>query len=168
MVEIVGRRALLERDVQSIPGGFPFAAEGVPSAELVNRMPFVEVAPDTWEIPAGDVRELGNHTGPLLAEALASVTPSVTARYGIALRMDTSIGSGTLDRRGFEIQVASLARRTGLEVGDRILFVSGEPVNSLGGLISIYRRLKSDAARSEVEVVINRSNKLRTLTYRLR
>ncbi len=82
--------------------------------------------------------------------------------------MDTSLGSGTLDRRGFKIGYAKMAQRTGLEVGDRILFVRGEPVNSLGGLISIYRRLKSDSDRSEVEVVINRGTQLRTLTYRIR
>ncbi|MFQ5947213.1 MAG: CFI-box-CTERM domain-containing protein, partial [Anaerolineae bacterium] len=191
VVDILGRRAILQRDampgerraaagpssVLAAPrrlgggrtsGGSPPAQEGATLAELVNRTPLTEVAPDTWEIPAGHVRELGNHMGSVLAEALASARPSVSAGYGIALRLDTSMGSGTLDRRGFEIQVVSLARRTGLEVGDRILFVSGEPINSLGGLISIYRGLKSDPARSEVKVVIQRSNKLRTLTYRIR
>jgi S1-C subfamily serine protease len=82
--------------------------------------------------------------------------------------MDTSLGSGTLDRRGFKIEYAKLARRTGLEVGDRILFVNDQPVNSVGGLYRIYRQLKSESALSEVKVVINRNNQLQTLTYRIR
>ncbi len=61
-----------------------------------------------------------------------------------------------------------MAQRTGLEVGDRILSVGGEPVNSIGGLIRIYRGFKSDAAVSEVTVVVERNNERRTLTYRIR
>ena len=82
--------------------------------------------------------------------------------------MDTSLGSGTLDRRGFKIEYAKLARRTGLEVGDRILFVNDQPVASAGGLFRIFRSLKADSALSEVKVVINRNNQMRTLTYRIR
>ncbi len=136
--------------------------------ELVNRMPFTEVAPNTWEVPARAVNQIGRHLGPLVIEALGSATPKATKRYGIALRMDTSLGSGTLDRRGFKIEYAKLARRTGLEVGDRILFVNDQPVNSVGGLYRIYRQLKSESALSEVKVVINRNNQMQTLTYRIR
>jgi hypothetical protein len=53
-------------------------------------------------------------------------------------------------------------------MGDRILFVNEEPVNTLGGLFRLYKKLKSDAGVSEVKLVINRDNQLRTLTYRLR
>ncbi|MFQ5657939.1 MAG: CFI-box-CTERM domain-containing protein, partial [Candidatus Methylomirabilales bacterium] len=168
VVEIAGRRALLERDIQSVPGGLPSAVQRVPLAELVNRGPFVEVAPDTWQVPERAVKQIGDQLGPLVTEVLGSATPSITAGYGLALRMDTSLGSGTLDRRGFLIQYSKLARRMGLEVGDRILFVNEYPVNSLGGLVIIYRRLKSDSGLSEVKVVINRRHQLRTLTYRIR
>ncbi len=75
---------------------------------------------------------------------------------------------GTLDRRGFLIGYGKLARRAGLEVGDRVLFVNGQPVNSIGGLVRIYRQLRSESALSEVKVVINRNNQLQTLTYRIR
>ncbi|MFQ5962545.1 MAG: PDZ domain-containing protein, partial [Candidatus Methylomirabilales bacterium] len=186
-----GRRAILERDSipgegqaaanppavagppggpgwAPAPGGPSPAPEGATLLELVNRIPFAEVAPDTWVIPTEDVKELGNHLEPLLVEALASATPIVSMGGGVGLTLSTSLGSATLDRRGFEIQVGSLARRAGLKVGDRILFVNEQPVNSLGGLISIYRQLKRDAALSKVNVVIQRGNDLRTLTYHLR
>ncbi len=137
-------------------------------AELVDRVAFVKVAPGTWQVPAQAVKQIGGQVGPLLTEALSSATPSFTRGYGIALKLDTSLGSGTLDRRGFLIGTARLASRAGLEVGDRILFVNDQPVNSVGGLYRIYRQLKSESALSEVKVIINRSNQMQTLTYRIR
>ena len=101
-------------------------------------------------------------------ETLRSATPTFTMAGGVGLRINTSLGSGTLDRRGFKIGYVKMAQRTGLEVGDRILFVNGQAVNSAGGLFRIYRQIKSDSSLSEVKVVINRNNQLRTLTYRLR
>ncbi len=136
-------------------------------AEVANRTPFNEVAPDTWEIPTREVKELGNHVGPLLVETLRSARPILT-KDGIGLRVNNSLGSGTLDHRGFRIGYAKMAQRTGLEVGDRILFVNGEPVNSVGGLVRIYRKLKSDPNLSEVHVVIKRGEALKTLKYRFR
>ena len=53
-------------------------------------------------------------------------------------------------------------------MGDRILFVNKQPVNSLGGLVRIYKELKSDPALSEVKVVVKRGDQVRTLTYRIR
>jgi S1-C subfamily serine protease len=152
------------------------AASGEPSsrpkentlATLVSNIPIHEVAPDTWELPAHDAKEIGNHSSQLLFESLGSATPSVTMRYGIALTVDTSLGNGTLDRRGFLVNHLTLASRLGLDMGDRILFVNDEPVNSLGGLYRIHKKLKSDSQVSEVKLVVNRSNQLRTLTYRLR
>jgi uncharacterized membrane protein YgcG len=168
VVEIAGRQALLERRTDSVPGGSSFAAEGVPLPELVDRVAFVKVAPGTWQVPAQAAKQIGGQVGPLLTEALSSATPSFTRGYGIALTLDTSLGSGTLDRRGFLIGTTRLAHRAGLEVGDRILFVNDQPVNSVGGLYRIYRQLKSESVLSEVKVVINRSNQLQTLTYRIR
>jgi hypothetical protein len=168
LIEIKGRQALLERRTDSVPGGSSFTAEGVPLPELVDRVAFIKVAPGTWQVPVQAAKQIGGQVGPLLTEALSSATPSFTRGYGIALRLDTSLGSGTLDRRGFLIGYARLAHRVGLEVGDRILFVNDQPVNSVGGLYRIYRQLKSDSALSEVKVVINRNNQLQTLTYRIR
>jgi S1-C subfamily serine protease len=134
----------------------------------VKSVPIREVGPDTWEVPARDAKDIGDSFGQLFTEALASATPRLTPWYGVALTVDTSLGSGTLDRRGFLVNNLTLARRAGLEMGDRILFVNEEPVNTLGGLFRLYKKLKSDAGVSEVKLVINRDNQLRTLTYRLR
>ncbi len=191
VVEIVGRQALLER--AAIPGkdrvaagplafrGLPQGQRGAPRpgghsplpkgstvAEVVDHIPLAEVKPDTWDVPKRQVMELGNHLEPLLMETLRSATPTFSMAGGVGLRINTSMGSGTLDRRGFKIGYVKMAQRTGLEVGDRILFVNGQAVNSAGGLFRVYRQLKSDSSLSEVKVVINRNNQLRTLTYRLR
>ncbi len=117
VIEIAGRQALLERRTDLVPRRSPFVAEGIPLPELVDRLAFVEVAPGTWQVPAQAVKQIGGQVGPLLTEALSSATPSFTRGYGIALRLDTSLGSGTLDRRGFLIGTTRLARRAGLEVG---------------------------------------------------
>ena len=61
-----------------------------------------------------------------------------------------------------------LARRTGLEVGDRILSVNDQPVNSAGSLVLLYRQLSSDAGVSELNVLIRRGSEQRIITYRIR
>jgi hypothetical protein len=144
------------------------ARRGATLASLVNASALREVAPDTWEVPAHDAQALGTHAGQVLSEALASAVPRLTPWYGVALKVATSLGGGTLDRRGFLVESLPLAQRAGLELGDRILFVNDEPVNSLGGLYRMYRKLSADATTSEVTVVVNRDNRLRTLTYRVR
>ena len=191
VVGIQGRRAILER--VAAPGedagaggmvaalgssgsskgssvtGTAFAASGDGAlADAMKRIPFAEVAPDTWEIPEGHARELGNHLWPMLAETLRSALPVVTFNDGVGLRLDNSLGTGTLDREGFRIDYVRLARRTGLEVGDRILSVNDQPVNSAGSLVRLYRELSSDGSVSEVKVMIRRAGEQRTLTYRLR
>jgi hypothetical protein len=191
VVEILGRRAILQRDAlpgerqmaAGNPGGPPPAqAQGVAATnagsprtpkedalvDLLERVPLREVAPDRWEISARDAKDLGDSVGQLFTEALASATPRLTAWYGVALTVDTSLGSGTLDRRGFLIENLTLAQRTGLEMGDRILFVNQQPVNTLMGLYETYKTLTSDTAVSEVKLVVDRANQLRTLTYHLR
>lgn len=137
-------------------------------ASLVSAASLREVAPDTWEVPARDAQDLGSHAGQVFSEALASATPRLTPWYGVALTVNTSVGGGTLDRRGFLVESLTLAQRAGLELGDRILFVNDEPVTSLGGLYRMYKKLSADAAVSDVTVVVNRANRLRTLTYRVR
>ncbi len=162
VVDILGRHAILQRD--AVPG----ESQTATLAEMVNTIPFVEVAPDTWEVPGQSVKQLGNHLGPLLTDSLRSAEFIVDTGWGIGLRVNTPLGSGTLDRRGFKIGYAKMAQRTGLEVGDVIVSVNEQPVNSAGGLFRIYRTLKSDSTVSEVKVVIERNNTLRTLTYHLR
>jgi hypothetical protein len=185
VVEIRGRQAILQRDalptesrsavaaLSSIPSDAqtladPSSQPGASLASLVKAVPMREVAPDTWEVPARDVQEIGNHAGQVFSEALASAVPSLTPWYGVALKVATSLGGGTLDRRGFLVENLKLAQQAGLELGDRILFVNDEPVNSLGGLYRMYKKLSADTGVSEVTVVVNRANQLRTLTYRVR
>jgi hypothetical protein len=191
VVELRGRQAILQRD--ALPGegqatGGVAAEAGRPAdslaalvppgatsrppadklADLVNRMPLREVAPDTWEVPTKDAMALESHVGELLAETLRSSTLSLTSQSGVALNVETSLGTGTLDRQGFLINSLKLAQRMGLEMGDRILFVNDHAVNSLASLYHLYRSLKSDPGVSEVKVVVTRRSQIRTVTYRLR
>jgi hypothetical protein len=190
VTQIRGRQAILQRD--ALPGerqtaaasaagpGLPPGPRGASAragsstpkedalATLVKTVPIREVAPDTWEVAATDAKDLGASLGQVFTEALASATPHLTSWYGLAVTVETSLGSGTLDRSGFLVNTLTLAQDTGLAMGDRILFVNAQPVNTLGGLYGIYQTLQSDAGVSEVNLVVNRNNQLRTLTYRLR
>jgi hypothetical protein len=188
LVDVRDRSAILQRDapaegrsaVAALTPGRPAdqaarlasldqsARRGASLASLVSAASLREVAPDTWEVPAREVQEIGSHAGQVFSEALASAVPSLTPWYGVALKVATSLGGGTLDRRGFLVENVKLAQRAGLELGDRILFVNDEPVNSLGGLYRMYKKLNSDSSVSEVTLVVNRDNRLRTLTYRVR
>ena len=190
VVEIARRQATLQRD--ALPGESQFAAASPTGAQplqaqarvsdrsgaamakdaalvsLVNSIPIREVGQNTWEVSTQDVKDASSALGQVLAEALSSARPSLTPWYGLAVTVDTSAGAGTLDRRGFLVEDPRLASRMGLEMGDRILFVNQQPVNSVGGLYRIYTNLQSDAGASEVKVLINRENAVQTLTYRLR
>ena len=187
VVEIRGRQAILQRDALPNDGRSAVAAlnpapsethalvgtdsstyRGASLASLVNAVPVREVAPDTWEVASAQLKQVSGQAGELFSEALASAVPSLTPWYGVALKVATSLGGGTLDRRGFLVENLKLAQRAGLEMGDRILFVNDEAVNSLGGLYRMYKKLSADAGVSEVTVVVNRDNRLRTLTYRVR
>ena len=184
VVSIEGQHAILERaaapgeDAATGTGAVP-GASGSPKGEnatsgdsdvvdIMKRIPFAEVAPDTWEIPEWNAKEVGNYLWPVLAETLRSAMPVVTFNDGLGLRLNNSLGMGTLDHEGFRIDYVKLANRTGLDVGDRILSVNDQPVNSAGGLVRLYRQLHSDPNLSEVKVVITRNNQPRTLTYRIR
>ncbi len=190
VVDIQGQRAILERAAEpgedspkasiiAVPGSprglkEPRAGGGIAVgesgtvADTVNRIPFAEVSPDTWEIPERNVRELGREAWPLLSETLVGATPVVTFNDGVGIRLNNALGTGTLDSQGFRIDYMKLARRTGLEVGDRILSVNDQPVNSAGSLVRLYRQLSSDAGVSELNVLIRRGGDLRTVTYRIR
>ena len=191
VIEIASRQATLQRD--ALPGESQFATAGHTApqssqaqarisdrsgsarrtqdaalANLVNTISIREVGPNTWEVSARDAKDASSTLGQALFEALSSARPSLTPWYGLALTVDTSAGAGTLDRRGFLVQDPKLASRMGLEMGDRILFVNQQPVNSVGGLYRIYTQLRSDSGVSEVKVLVNRENAVQTLTYRLR
>ena len=191
VVDVRGRQAILERRAapgEDLPKASIIAVPGSPrdlkgpraaggsitvgepgtAADTVNRIPFAEVGPDTWEIPERNARELGSEIWPLLSETLLSATPVVTFGDGVGLRLNNPLGTGTLDSEGFRIDYVKLARRTGLEVGDRILSVNDQPVNSAGSLVRLYRQLSSDAGVSEVNVLIRRGREQRTITYRIR
>jgi hypothetical protein len=188
VVDVQGQRAILERraapgedlpkaSIIAVPGssrdlkgsrGGGAIAEPRTAADTVNRIPFAEVGPDTWEIPERNLRELGREAWPLLSETLLGATPVVTFNDGVGLRLNNALGTGTLDSEGFRIDYMKLASRTGLEVGDRILAVNNQPVNSAGSLVRIYRQLSSDAGVSELNVLIRRDGELRIITYRIR
>jgi hypothetical protein len=191
VVDIRGQRAILERRAapgEDLPKASIIAVPGSPRdlkgpraagggiavgepgtvADTVNHIPFAEVSPDTWEIPERNMRELGREAWPLLSETLLGATPVVTFNDGVGLHLNNSLGTGTLDSEGFRIDYMKLALRTGLEVGDRILSVNDQPVNSAGSLVRLYRQLSSDAGVSELNVLIRRGSELRTITYRLR
>ena len=191
VVDIQGQRAILERGAapgEDLPKASIIAVPGSPRdlkgprvagggiavgepgtmADTVNRIPFAEVSPDTWEIPERNLRELGREAWPLLSETLLGATPVVTFNDGVGLHLNNALGTGTLDSEGFRIDYMKLARRTGLEVGDRILSVNDQPVNSAGSLVRLYRQLSSDAGVSELNVLIRRGADLRTVTYRIR
>jgi hypothetical protein len=187
VVDIQGQRAILERaaapgedlpkaSIMAVPGsprglkGPRASAIGEPGTvtDAINRIPFAEVAPDTWEVPERSVRDLGRQVWPLLSESLVGATPVVTFNDGVGIRLNNAVGTGTLDSEGFRIDYVKLARRTGLEVGDRILSVNDQPVNSAGSLVRLYRQLSSDAGVSEINVLIRRGSEQRTITYRIR
>jgi S1-C subfamily serine protease len=81
---------------------------------------------------------------------------------------DSPVADGILGPRGFRVTSPNLARQAGLEVGDVILMVNGQQINSFGDLYAVYRNLKRAGHRLRVDVSLERQGVPVTKTYLLR
>lgn len=71
---------------------------------------------------------------------VGSLVPLPTLQFRVA----SKAVDGLLSRRGFTVTHPREARRAGLQVGDVILKVNGEPVNGAADVYKLYRRARRD------------------------
>jgi hypothetical protein len=184
LLEIRGNRALLE--VDSSPPSPPMAAASpresgavgavsrIPNlsrkldATVLGRVRVRETGPHAYEVSAGDLREALDQGGQVLADAWPTLRPMLSLQNGVGLQVRSPVADGILGPQGFQVTSPNLAERAGIEVGDVILSVNGQAVNSFGDLYTLYQQVQRDPHLSSVQVTLARHGVQMTNTYRIR
>jgi membrane-associated protease RseP (regulator of RpoE activity) len=164
--------------VTAVTGPLAAAATGVEDqipalsrtldATLLGRVRVREAGPNVYEVSATDLQAALDHGGQVLAEAWPTVWPLVSLRDGVSLQVRSPVADGVLGPRGFRVTSPNLAERAGIELGDVVLAVNGQAVNSFGDLYSLYQKVRSDSRLSTVELRLERQGVPVTKTYQIR
>jgi len=184
VVELREDRASLEVDipltVSSSPRAGPAArATSVPALQspeaarkfentLLGRVRVKPTADDSYEINAADLNAALEQGVQLLAEAWPRVWPSVSSPHGGSLDIQSPIADGKLGPRGFRVTSPNLAERGGVEVGDVIVGVNGQPVNGFADVYRVYSQVQRDPNLSVIQLDLERQGRHVTKTYRIR
>ncbi len=184
VIELRGNHAALGIDVPPIlsasPLNIPESRGAIPAIRqspesspqpdktLLGRVRVKETAKDTYEINAADLNGVLEQGGKVLAEAWPKVWPSVSFRQGVSLDLQSPVAVGTLGPRGFRVSSPNLAERGGIEVGDVILAMNGQPINNLADLYRLYNQFQKDPSLSLIQLDLERQGRPVTKMYRIR
>ncbi len=182
--ELRDRRAWLEVEVPPpappATAAAPRSAPPAPAPEYTlqtqhrldgPRLARVRVQPngqDAYTINAGDVQWALAHAGQVLQEAWGAVRPLLSFQEGLRFRVQSPVADGVLGPGGFRVDTPKLAERAGLQAGDVVQSVNGQPVNGFGDLFRLYQEVKRNTALAVVEVGLERQGQPLTKTYRIR
>jgi hypothetical protein len=137
-------------------------------ATILGKVRVKGAGRDNYEISATDLRMAMNHGEQVLMEAWSTVRPMLSWNQGINFQVKSPIADGVLGPRGFRVTSPNLAERAGLEMGDVVLAVNGQPINGFGDVFRLYSQVKADQRLSAVELKLERQGQLMTKTYRIR
>jgi hypothetical protein len=184
VVDLQGDRARLEVDIPltvstTPPTGTTARAKSVPSLPspetarkfentLLGRVRVKPTAEDSYEINAADLNAALAAGRQLMAEAWPKVSPTVSPRQGVSLEIQSPIADGTLGPRGFHVTSPNLAERAGVQVGDLIVGVNGQPVNGFADVYRVYSQMQRDPNLSVIQLDLERQGQRVTKTYRIR
>jgi hypothetical protein len=154
----------------------PASIPAPPSAEagrkvettLLGRVRIKPTDDDNYEINAADLNAAMERSAQLLAEAWPRVWPSGYSRGGVSLDIQSPIADGTLGPRGFRVTSPNLAERGGVQVGDLIVGVNGQPVNGFSDVYRVYSQMQRDPNLSIIQLDLVRQGQHLTKTYRIR
>jgi S1-C subfamily serine protease len=185
LLQVQGRRARLVVEMAAPPD----AASAGPAASAAFRtgpsevslqltqrldeaiLEKVQVRPagrDTYDLSAAEVQMALEHGGKILMEAMATVRPMLSLDEGIAFRVRSPVADGVLGPRGFKVDNPNLAQRAGIEAGDVVTAVNGQPVNGFADLYHLYRQARSDRRVSTISLDLQRDGQRVIKTYRIR
>jgi hypothetical protein len=172
IVALDGSRAVLEIEVsrRAAARNVRFHREDLGDASPVKdpldtlaQIPVQRVGPNTYEIRAGYWRAIRWATDTLGS----TVRPAFFLEGGPGLSIASEAAEGALNARGLVVTQPKLAARVGMEVGDVIVRVNGQPVTGLDSAMQIASQTRS-APPSTLRVDIERRGRPLTLTYRLK
>lgn len=135
---------------------------------LLGRVRVTPTAEDSYEINAADLNAALAHGVQFLAETWPRIWPSASSQYGVNFDVQSPMADGTLGPRGFRVTSPKLAERGGLDAGDVILGVNGQPVKSFADVFRVYSQLQRDPHVSIIQLDLERQGQRLTKTYRIR
>lgn len=183
LISLQGTRAVLEVETlhsEAPAGGSPFEGAAPPASEparpgrvtldgdLLEKVRVREAGPGLYDVPAGDVQAVLDNAGDVLADLWPSVQPSLSLKTGLEYRITSAVGDGVLTGQGFTVTAPKLAERAGIQVGDTILRVNGQPVDGFASLYGIFQAVRQVPALRTVQVELARGGARLTKTYRIR
>lgn len=184
VVDLRADHAALDVDVPETPAGSPAGGPGGPGTTqrplrsdeadkkfertLLGRIRVTPTGDDSYEISAADLNAALERGVQLVAEAWPRVRPYVWSRPGVSLHVESPVADGMLGPRGFRVTSPKLAERGGLQVGDIIVGVNGQPVNSFADVYRVYSRMQRDPSLSMIQLNLERQGRHVTKTYRIR
>jgi membrane-associated protease RseP (regulator of RpoE activity) len=176
--------ASLEVDVPEIestppasgPAARPASLPPLESAEarqkldrtLLGRVRVTATGEESYEINAADLNAALERGLQLAAEAWPKVWPNISPRSGMSLHVESPIADGTLGPRGFRVASPNLAERGGVQVGDVIVGVNGQPVNNFADVYRVYSQMQRDPSLSVIQLELERQGQHLTKIYRIR
>jgi hypothetical protein len=184
VLELRGDHAALEVDISSSASAPPASPSARKAADLssaghsaagkgfehtlLGRVRVTPTAQDSYEINAADLNAALDQSVQFLAETWPRIWPSVSFQHGINYDIQSPIADGTLGPRGFRVTSANLAERVGLDVGDVILGVNGQPVKSFADVYRVYSQMQRDPHLSIIQLDLERQGQRLTKTFRIR
>ncbi|HYR01743.1 MAG TPA: PDZ domain-containing protein [Syntrophobacteria bacterium] len=152
----------------SVSDGRPSEMKRQPQTTLLGRVRVKPTGKDAYEVSGTDLDAVLEHKGTVVAETWPKISPQVSLRQGMSLELHSPVADGTLGPRGFQVTSPNLAERGGIEVGDVILAVNGQPINNLADLYRLYQQLQKGPGFSLIQVDLERRGQQLTKTYRVR
>ncbi len=126
------------------------------------------VGPNAYEVRVMDAQAAREHGTQAFMEAVPTIRPTVSLDNGVGFHVRSAVADGTFGSQGFRVDSPKLAERAGLEAGDVITAVNGQPVSGFGDVYRLYQQAKRDQAISSIAVELQRHGQLMTKTYRIR
>jgi membrane-associated protease RseP (regulator of RpoE activity) len=97
------------------------------------------------------------------------VSPRVTSRAGLDFQVSSALADGVLDRSGFTITNNKVAEMFGIQVGDTIVKLNGQPVNSpLNAWWAYQETLIKNPNQAEMQLDLRRGSTTVRKTYRIK
>jgi hypothetical protein len=127
------------------------------------------VTPDTYEIQGPALRASLENVGQLLSDIKLMVSPRLTAEAGLDFHVSSALADGVLDGGGFTITNNKVAEMFGIEVGDTIVRLNGQPVTSpLNAWWAYQETLIKNPNQAEMHLDLRRGNFAVRKVYRIK
>ncbi len=137
-------------------------------ARILEKVTVKEIGRDIYDLGAAELRQAMDHAGQILTDAWSTVRPMISLNEGIRFRIQSPVADGVLGPRGFQVSNPNLAERVGIQKGDVILVINGQPINGFSDVFRLYQQVRRDTQISTVTLRLERQGQPLSKTFRVR